>query len=149
MLSRFVLVEGNRLCVKSPEVPSSLHGKTNKCAKSINANASHRDVNRKTWRGENGGKTEAYEQPKRKTRLMERVQKGGQFAYARILVGIMDHPTLFKDVGAASFRVLDRLNDAHQRDVVAHSRTVVGRRKNNRKKNMKKEKQQTDHNRTF
>jgi hypothetical protein len=43
MLSRFVLVEGNRLCVKSPEVPSSLHGKTNKCTKSINANASHRE----------------------------------------------------------------------------------------------------------
>jgi hypothetical protein len=51
----------------------------------------------------------------------------------------MDHPTLFKDVGAASFRVLDRLNDAHQRDVVAHSRTVVGRRKKKVKKKTKKE----------
>ena len=136
MLPRFVLVEGNRLCVKSPEVPSSLHGKTNKCVKSINANASQRER-----RIERDGETEAYEQPKKgKTRVMEGVQKGGQLAYARILVGVMDHPALLEDVGAASFRVLDRLNDAHQRDVVAHCRTVAKRRKikSNKEKALRK-----------
>ena len=37
-----------------------------------------------------------------------------------VLVGVVDHPALLEDVGSASLRVFHRLDDPHQRDVVAH-----------------------------
>lgn len=42
--------------------------------------------------------------------------------YRGLLVGVMYHPALFEYVGSAPFCVLDRLHDAHKRDVVAHRR---------------------------
>lgn len=50
--------------------------------------------------------------------------------YQSVLAGVVDHPALFHHIAALPLCVFDRLDDSHQRNVVAGGGALRGTKKN-------------------